>query len=83
MIDEEWIEKTAPKVEFYMGHDLEYLYGASYFIITVDNATFKFESSIWDCYREHSFEYGRDITAVYPKMPYTSQVYYYKEDDDK
>lgn len=83
MIDEEWVEKRAPKVEFYMGHDLEYRHGASYFTVTVDNATFKFESSIWDCYREYSFEYGRNITVVYPKMPYKSPVYYYREVDDK
>lgn len=82
MIDE-WVEKTATKVEFYMGHDLVYRYGASYFTVTVDNATFKFESSIWDCYREQSIEYGRYITVVYPKTPHTSQVYYYKEEDDK
>ena len=77
-----WVEKIAHKIEFTMGHDLEYAHGASYFTVKVDNATFKFESSIWDCYREHSVEYGRYITVVYPQWPHKSQVYYYKEDAD-
>lgn len=82
---DEWVEKMAPKVEFYMEHNLEYVYNRSYFTVSVDNAMFKFESRNWECYREFSFEYGRYITVVYPKLIHPSQIilaqmYHYKED---
>lgn len=82
---DEWVEKMAPKVEFYMEHNLEHVYNRSYFTVSVDNAMFKFESRNWEYYREFSFEYGHYITVVYPKLIYPSQIilaqmYHYKED---